>query len=125
MNFSKNVVANVQLRCIYSCEFFSRNQFEFSMIDAMFLQERFTGKEQKISENFYVRGDGTVSCYSFRFMLLDVIKINPISHSFRSAARGLSTSQTSSWKVFSKETGSVWKNMSCVVSKWKTDRKRL
>lgn len=42
------------------------------MIDAMFSQERFTGKEQKISENFYVRGDGTVSCYSFGFMLLDV-----------------------------------------------------
>lgn len=28
-------------------------------------QERLTGKDQKISENFYVRGDGTVSFCSF------------------------------------------------------------
>lgn len=29
------------------------------------LQERLTSKDQKISENFYVRGDGTVSSIEF------------------------------------------------------------
>lgn len=50
------------------CLVFSICCFRFN-ISSLHLQERFTCKDQKISENFYVRGDGTVSStciYSFR-----------------------------------------------------------
>ncbi|KAL0330684.1 UNVERIFIED_CONTAM: tRNA N(3)-methylcytidine methyltransferase METTL6 [Sesamum angustifolium] len=58
--------------------------------------ERFTGKEQKISENFYVRGDGTRAFYFSNEFLRNIFK----------------------------ENGFKWKNMSCVASKWKIDQKR-
>lgn len=39
-------------------------------------QERFTGKEQKISENFYVRGDGTRAFYFSDEFLRNIFKEN-------------------------------------------------
>ena len=42
------------------------------------LQERFTCKDQKISENFYVRGDGTVSSSLVYMMCL----VSWVSHLF-------------------------------------------
>ncbi|XP_042039419.1 uncharacterized protein LOC121785120 [Salvia splendens] len=42
-------------------------------------QERFTGKEQKISENFYVRGDGTRAFYFSDEFLENLLKGNEFS----------------------------------------------
>ncbi|KAH6783005.1 S-adenosyl-L-methionine-dependent methyltransferases superfamily protein [Perilla frutescens var. hirtella] len=42
-------------------------------------QERFTGKEQKISENFYVRGDGTRAFYFSDEFLENLFKGNGLS----------------------------------------------
>lgn len=41
------------------------------------LQERLTSKDQKISENFYVRGDGTVRALLNLYIMHSLRTINP------------------------------------------------
>ena len=103
---------------------FSVLRSKFSFPDALLShwQERLNCKDQKISENFYARGDGTVSLqhilihHYFFFQLMRLIMIT------LSFCRGLSTSLANSWQAYSKKMVLMLRKSVCAANKLRTGR---
>lgn len=84
------------------------------------LQERFDCKDQKISENFYVRGDGTVS-YNI-FMLICFLVQSLFNLDASTLVSVLSTSLMSFLQVRLKKMDFMLKNSVCAANKSRTDQ---